>query len=281
MRSHERGPRKGEPFVAINCSAVPEALLESELFGHARGAFTDAPAPRTGPLLQANGGTLLLDEIGDMPLVAAAEALRALQERTLRPVGGDEEVPFDVRVDRDHEPRPARAGRRASASARTSTSASTSIHVELPPLRARGGDVLLLAQHFVDLHAARAGKRVDGPRRRRRRKLLAYQLAGQRARAAELHRARDRRSRGTSEIAGRGPAGNSAGVQALARAHRDATTPPSWCRSPRSSGATCSACVEAVRRQQDARRRRSSASRRKTLYRKLEEYGATDGAKAG
>src|SRR5262249_40511443 len=95
---HERGPRKGKPVVALNCSAGPAAPLGSEVFGHARGAFTDARAAGAGLLLQANGGTMLLDEIGDMPLSLQPKLLRALQERTLRPVGGDEEQPFDVRV---------------------------------------------------------------------------------------------------------------------------------------------------------------------------------------
>jgi two-component system, NtrC family, response regulator AtoC len=174
---HERGPRKSRPFVAINCSAVPEALLESELFGHARGAFTDARAARAGLLLQANGGTLLLDEIGDMPLSLQPKLLRALQERTLRPVGGDEEVPFDVRViattNRDLRALVDEERFREDLYFRINV-----IHVELPPLRARGGDVLLLAQHFVDVHAARAQKVVKGISPGAAERLLAYSWPG-------------------------------------------------------------------------------------------------------
>jgi two-component system response regulator HydG len=174
---HERGPRKGKPFVALNCSAVPEQLLESELFGHARGAFTDARAARAGLLLQANGGTLLLDEIGDMPLALQPKLLRALQERTLRPVGGDEEVPFDVRViattNRDLRALVEEERFREDLYFRINV-----IHVEMPPLRARGGDVLLLAQHFIDVHAARAGKQVKGLSPGAAEKLLAYSWPG-------------------------------------------------------------------------------------------------------
>jgi two-component system response regulator AtoC len=174
---HERGPRKGRPFVAINCSAVPEALLESELFGHARGAFTDARAARTGLLLQASGGTLLLDEIGDMPLSLQPKLLRAIQERTLRPVGGDEETPFDVRIiattNRDLRSLVDEERFREDLYFRINV-----IHVELPPLRARGGDVLLLAQHFIDVHAARAGKQVKGISPPAAEKLLAYSWPG-------------------------------------------------------------------------------------------------------
>jgi two-component system response regulator AtoC len=174
---HERGPRKARPFVAINCSAVPDSLLESELFGHARGAFTDARAARAGLLLQATGGTLLLDEIGDMPMALQPKLLRALQERTLRPVGGDEELPFDVRVvattNRDLHALVEEGRFREDLYFRINV-----IHVELPPLRARGGDVLLLAQHFIDVHAARAGKRVTALTPVAAEKLIAYRWPG-------------------------------------------------------------------------------------------------------
>ena len=174
---HERGPRRNGPFVAINCSAMPETLLESELFGHVRGAFTDARSARTGLCVQANGGTLLLDEIGDMPLTLQPKLLRALQERTVRPVGGDEEIPFDVRVvattNRDLRSLIEEGRFREDLYFRINV-----IHVEMPPLRARGGDALLLAQHFVDLQAPRAGKRVTAISPAAAEKLQAYRWPG-------------------------------------------------------------------------------------------------------
>jgi two-component system response regulator HydG len=152
-------------------------LLESELFGHARGAFTDARAARTGLFLQADGGTLLLDEIGDMPLSLQPKLLRALQERTVRPVGGDAEVPFDVRIiattNRDLRALVEESRFREDLYFRVNV-----IHVELPPLRSRGGDVLVLAQHFVQVHAARAGKSVTGISPAAAERLLAYPWPG-------------------------------------------------------------------------------------------------------
>jgi transcriptional regulator with PAS, ATPase and Fis domain len=174
---HDRSPRRAGPFVAINCSAVPEALLESELFGHVRGAFTDARAARTGLCVQANGGTLLLDEIGDMPMALQPKLLRALQERRVRPVGGDKEIPFDVRVvattNRDLRSLIEEGRFREDLYFRIDV-----IHVEMPPLRARGGDVLLLAQQFLDVQAARAGKQVTGFSPTAAEKLLAYSWPG-------------------------------------------------------------------------------------------------------
>jgi two-component system, NtrC family, response regulator AtoC len=174
---HRQSRRANAAFVAVDCAAVPENLLESELFGHARGAFTDARGARTGLFLQAHAGTLFLDEIGDLPLPLQPKLLRALQERVLRPVGADREVPFDVRLvaatNQDLEVAVEERRFREDLFFRINV-----IHVELPPLRARGGDVLVLAQHFVVRAAERAGKRVIGIAPAAAGMLLAYPWPG-------------------------------------------------------------------------------------------------------
>ena len=174
---HRRSRRRRGPFVALNCAAMPEPLLESELFGHVRGAFTDARASRTGLFLQASGGTLLLDEIGELPLSLQPKLLRALQERAVRPVGGDAEMPFDARLiattNRDLESAIEEGQFRDDLYFRINV-----IRVHLPPLRARGSDVLLLAQHFLAHHAERAGKRVTGLSPAAAERLLAYAWPG-------------------------------------------------------------------------------------------------------
>jgi two-component system, NtrC family, response regulator AtoC len=174
---HRRGKRKDGPFVAVNCAAVPEALLESELFGHTRGAFTDAHGARAGLFLQAHGGTLFLDEIGELPLGLQPKLLRALQERKVRPVGGDTEVSFDARVisatNRDLEAAVEEGGFREDLYYRLNV-----VNVLLPPLRARGNDVLLLAQHFLARFATTFGKRVTALSTPAAEKLLAYSWPG-------------------------------------------------------------------------------------------------------
>ena len=201
---HDRSGRKG-PFLAINCAAVPETLLESELFGHARGAFTDAHAARKGLFVEAHGGTLFLDEIGEMAPGMQAKILRALQERKVRPVGGSTESPFDARIitatNRDLEAEVATKRFREDLYYRINV-----VRVEVPPLRARGNDALQLAQHFLD--ARRGAQRQTGqrPGQRRGRKATFVRLARQRARARELHRARSRAGRLRRDHAGRSAA---------------------------------------------------------------------------
>jgi two-component system response regulator AtoC len=172
---HQRSRRHAGHFVAVNCAAVPEQLMESELFGHARGAFTDAKSARTGLFLQASGGTLFLDEIGEMPLSVQPKLLRVLQERTIRPVGGDHEVPVDVRIvaatNRDLDAAVEEARFRDDLYYRINV-----VRAEVPPLRARGGDILVLAQQAVTRFAR--AKEVTGIAEPAARALLAYDWPG-------------------------------------------------------------------------------------------------------
>ncbi len=158
---HEMGARRQGPFVALNCAAVPAQLVESELFGHVRGAFTDARTARDGLILEANGGTLFLDEIAEMPREMQAKLLRALQERTVRPVGGTKERAFDARVitatNRDLGAEVTAKRFREDLYYRIAV-----VCVEVPSLRERYDDIALLAQHFLTLFAERFGKRVLG-----------------------------------------------------------------------------------------------------------------------
>jgi DNA-binding NtrC family response regulator len=173
---HQRSSRKEGPFVAINCAAMPEPLLESELFGHVRGAFTDARTARQGLFIKASKGTLFLDEIGEMPPGMQAKLLRALQERTVRPVGGDQELPFDARIvaatNRDLETEVAERRFREDLFYRINV-----VRVHVPPLRARGNDILLLAQHFLRRYQNGA-PRVVGIKNGAADKLLSYPWPG-------------------------------------------------------------------------------------------------------
>jgi two-component system response regulator HydG len=174
---HQRGRRREARFVAVNCAAMPEGLLESELFGHVRGAFTDARGARTGLFVQADGGTLFLDEIGELPLALQPKLLRALQERKVRPLGGETETPFDVRLiaatNRDLEAAVEEGRFRQDLYFRVNV-----IPIEVPALRLRGNDILLLAQHFVSEFAAQGDKHVTGLTSGAAEKLLAYTWPG-------------------------------------------------------------------------------------------------------
>jgi len=174
---HRRSARRDGPFVAVNCSAIPDSLLESELFGHVRGAFTDALVSRSGLFAKAAGGTLFLDEIGEMPAALQPKLLRALQERVVRPVGGDSELAIDVRLvtatNRDLEQRIAEGGFREDLFYRINV-----IHIPVPPLRERGSDILLLAQHYAEHFAIVADKAVVGLSQGANKKLLSYPWPG-------------------------------------------------------------------------------------------------------
>jgi two-component system, NtrC family, response regulator AtoC len=174
---HQRGPRADKPFMALNCAAMPEHLLESELFGHVRGAFTDARADKVGLFVQANHGTLFLDEIGDMPLSLQPKLLRVLEERKVRPVGGSKEVPVDLRLisatHRDLEDAIVQGQFREDLYFRLNV-----IQLALPPLRARGSDVLLIAQGFVQTFAKQSGKQVVGLTPEAAERLASYAWPG-------------------------------------------------------------------------------------------------------
>jgi DNA-binding NtrC family response regulator len=145
---HQRSPRRARPFVAVNCAAFPETLLEAELFGHERGAFTGAAKRREGRFRAAHGGTLLLDELGEIPLAAQAKLLRVLEEGTIEPLGSNEPVPVDVRiVSATH-----RNLRKRIAEGLFREDLYFRLHVvvlDVAPLRERHGDLSLLVEHFL------------------------------------------------------------------------------------------------------------------------------------
>jgi len=157
---HTCSPRVAEPFVSINCGAFPETLLESELFGYVKGAFTGANQNKRGLFEVADGGTIFLDEIGEMTLTMQVKLLRVLQERTVRPVGGTDEIAIDVRViaatNRDLEKQVAENTFREDLYYRLSV-----IPVTVPPLRDRREDVPLLVNHFLHKYAPAAGKSIS------------------------------------------------------------------------------------------------------------------------
>ncbi|HUH01437.1 MAG TPA: sigma 54-interacting transcriptional regulator [Kofleriaceae bacterium] len=174
---HEYGPRKDAPMVAVNCGALPEHLLESELFGHVRGAFTGAERDRRGLFETASGGTLFLDEMGDTPPRMQATLLRALQEGVIRRVGGLEDIRVDVRVvaatNRDLEQMVAVGEFREDLYYRLHV-----VSIPLPPLRERADDVPLLAEHFLELACRRSGLPAKTIGRQALRRLMQHPWPG-------------------------------------------------------------------------------------------------------
>ena len=154
---HCHSARRDGPFVTLDCASIPESLIETELFGHERGAFTGATRQHSGAFERAHGGTILLDEIGEMPLAMQPRLLRVLQERVVRRVGGKTAVPIDIRVitatNRDLERAVAAGGFREDLFYRISA-----FPISIPPLRHRREDIPLLARHFLAQHSAHAGK---------------------------------------------------------------------------------------------------------------------------
>jgi Nif-specific regulatory protein len=174
---HAASPRAERPFVAINCAALPDTMIEGELFGYVKGAFTGAERDRRGSFALAHRGTLFLDEIGDLSLAAQAKVLRALQDGEIRPLGADLPTHVDVRViAATHKdlPREVEAQRfREDLYYRLNL-----VELVVPPLRERGGDVELLARAFLEPAALNLGKRLDGFSAEARRALSAYRFPG-------------------------------------------------------------------------------------------------------
>jgi DNA-binding NtrC family response regulator len=174
---HCESSRANQPFMAINCAAVPEALLESEIMGHERGAFTDAKVLRKGLFEMADGGSVFLDEIGDMPLAMQAKLLRVLEERSFRRVGGTRDIRVDVRIisatNRDLQKAMAEKTFRNDLYYRIGV-----IPIVLPPLRERREDIIPLAEHFIALFNREFGKKVRGISRMAEKILTEYDWPG-------------------------------------------------------------------------------------------------------
>ncbi|MHB1302668.1 MAG: sigma-54-dependent transcriptional regulator [Acidiphilium sp.] len=252
---HRFGPRASGPFVAVNCAAIPGELLESELFGHERGAFTGAATARRGRFREAEGGTLLLDEVGDLPVATQAKLLRVLQEREVTPLGGAP-VKIDARLlaatHRDLEAMVAAGGFRADLYYRLAV-----LPIAVPPLRERGADILILARHIL------AGLRPAALTPVAERALMAYPWPGN---VRELRNVLERAASLT-------PGGViDAGDLALAAA----APPPALASLPEAVAATEVALIRAALDR--AGGNRSEAARalgisRQALYDRLKRYG--------
>jgi DNA-binding NtrC family response regulator len=276
---HAHSPRANHPFVAVNCAAIPETLLESDLFGYKRGAFTDAKTDKAGLFVEANGGTIFLDEIGELPLTLQPKLLRALQEREIRPLGGTKSERVDIRLitatNRHLEKRLKEGRFREDLFYRLNV-----IHIHLPPLRDRAEDVLPLAEHFLTRSAERAGKPLRSFKETAKKLLLAHAWPGN---VRELENVVER---------------------AVALAEGDIVTPedlPPALRERKSQDRLTSALMQGLTLEELERQyiqrvleaeggnKTRAAQRlgldRKTLYRKLEEYaapspGAAEGSSA-
>jgi two-component system NtrC family response regulator len=174
---HARSAERDEPLIKVNCAAIPEGLLESELFGHVRGAFTGAVANKKGKFALADGGSIFLDEVGSMPRPLQAKLLRVLQEREIEPLGGENTLKLDVRViaasNRDLRRMVSEGAFQEDLFYRLSV-----IPIEIPPLRQRRDDVPLLVEHFLGRHAQRIGKHIAGVSDEALQALIAYEWPG-------------------------------------------------------------------------------------------------------
>ena len=175
--AHRASSRRGRPFIPVNCAAIPETLLETELFGHVKGAFTGANNARPGRFMSANEGTIFLDEIGDLPLAAQAKLLRVLEERTVCPVGSDTEIPVDVRIvaatHRNLEEMVAQGKFRADLYFRLAV-----VPLSLPALRDRHDDIIQIADLCIVRMRERMGRNIEGLDESAKAALCAYSWPG-------------------------------------------------------------------------------------------------------
>ena len=267
---HAKSPRKGHPFVAVNCAAIPEQLLESELFGYARGAHSTANADRQGLFVEANGGTLFLDEIAELPLSLQPKLLRVLQDGEVRPLGMNRSERVDVRViaatNRDIE-RQLREGRfREDLYYRLNV-----IQIQLPPLRGRQEDILPLADHFLARSVERSGKKVQGWIEGAKKILLAHHWPGN---VRELENVVERAVALTE--------GNLIGPEDLPRSMQERKSQDRLSTAV-AQGFTLDQLereyIERVLEVEGGNKTRAAhrlGLDRKTLYRKLEEYASAD-----
>jgi two-component system, NtrC family, response regulator AtoC len=263
---HAGSPRSPGPFLAVNCSAIPETLLESQMFGHRRGAFTDAREDRRGLFLEARGGTILLDEIGDMPAALQGKILRVLQEKEVHPLGADAPVPVDVRIvaatHRDLEALVQEGRFRHDLYYRLNV-----ITIRVPPLRERMDDLIPLVAHFLEKHGRRLGRSKCTLSPEAMQALRRHSWPGN---ARELENAIER-----ALVLGRDDV---LWVEDLPESVRHRPTWPTYL-----PGASHRSLSEVEREHilktlRDLRGNKAAAARllgldRKTLYRKLEQYG--------
>jgi len=261
---HRMGPRRDAPFVALSCAAIPAGLLESELFGHEKGAFTGADRSRDGLVVSADGGTLFLDEIGLLPPALQPKLLRVLQERIVRPVGGAEERPVDVRVlaatnvDLHREVLHGRF--RSDLLYRLDV-----LRLDLPALRERRDDALELAEHFLREVTAQTGRQLEGLSPGARAQIARYPWPGN---AREL--------RNCIESAAALASGPTLDLGDLPPAIRDWEATALVDPDPSTLEAAERQHVERVLRACDGNRKRAAAALgigRSSLYRKLRKYG--------
>jgi DNA-binding NtrC family response regulator len=271
---HFSSSRKNRPFVPLNCAAIPDTLLESELFGYKRGAFTDARADRAGIFVEADGGTLFLDEIAELSPALQAKLLRVLQDREIRPLGGTGSEKVDVRViaatNRDLDPRLKAGTFREDLYYRLNV-----IHIHLPPLRERPEDILALCEHFLAAAAAHTGKRIAGFQEPAKKALLGYAWPGN---VRELENVVER-AVALAEA-------ETISLEELPGVVRE-RKPVDNLGSALSRGLTLSELereyIERVVRAEGGNKTRAAQRLgldRKTLYRKLEEYSAPVGTPA-